>query len=142
MSHFTQVLSEIFQENGDLKDEFRRYPFPDDELSERTQYADKTLYGDVKQRVDNWEKFNLGRIPDWEKVFSHIETRMGKPEFTVGNHYIIYHNDRYEDLWLYKETEKTFFFQFVIRNEEHIIVLKSRVSFTEDLGPYRPTPKN
>lgn len=67
---------------------------------------------------------------------------MSETEFTIGNHYIIYHNDRYEDLWLYKETEKAFFFQFVIRDEDPIILLKSGVSFTEDLGPYRPTPMN
>jgi len=50
-------LSMLFEENGDLKDEFRRFPEPKDpdpELQER--------------RTTAWQAANLDRIPDWEKV--------------------------------------------------------------------------
>lgn len=66
------ALSFIFQENGDLKDEFRRYPEPvdtDDDLRQR--------------RIDQWQLHNLDRIPDWEKIGSYLggTEKEGEPEF-------------------------------------------------------------
>lgn len=55
-------LSMLFEENGDLKDEFRRFPEPKD--------PDPEL---EKLRIAAWQGANLDRIPDWEKVGAALQ---------------------------------------------------------------------
>lgn len=61
----------MFEDNGDLKDEFRRYPTPQKD-GPVTRYPDNTLWGTWGTRLDRWQQLNLDRIPDWEKVREHL----------------------------------------------------------------------
>lgn len=65
------MLSTIFEDNGDLLDEFRRYPTPQEDGT-ITTWVDKSVSGSWYERVNQWQDQNLDRIPDWEKIIKYL----------------------------------------------------------------------
>lgn len=70
----SNLIDFMFEENGDLKDAFRRYPTPQKDGIE-TAYADKSVMGPWATRIERWQEQNLDRIPDWEKVEAYLDAR-------------------------------------------------------------------
>lgn len=58
----------MFEENGDLRDEFRMYPKPKDDDPELEE-----------ARIVAWYEANLDRIPDWFKVNAHLDKTARPP---------------------------------------------------------------
>jgi hypothetical protein len=76
------LLAFMFDADGSLKDDFRRYPTPQKDGFE-TDYSQSVLLGPPHKllsgpwvtRIERWEEQNLDRIPDWNKVSAYLDAR-------------------------------------------------------------------
>lgn len=82
----------IFDEDGELRDEFRRYPTPYKDGFE-TKYDDISLWGCWASRLEEWREKRLDEIPDWDKVSEAIleqenkKTSKPKGQFPIKDSY-------------------------------------------------------